>query len=192
MVALAWTLLSVGPFILGAHVEPDLQSARLLYFATASACLLLASVAAAPPRVSSVAGVAIYVSVCLATLSTNLRPWVYSGETMRRVTATYGGAFGWYEGEPIEKLPERHQGAYIGLFNAACMSRPFVLGPPKRDAAARYRAVYDATRGDLNVLPDPVFGAGERFRRDQGYADWLFPLDTTKLNASQSEYALSR
>jgi hypothetical protein len=103
---------------------------------------------------------------------------------MRRVTRAYAAAFGSFTGEPIEQLPERHQGAYMALFNAGAMGRPFVLEPPRPVAVVRRRAVYDPRRRNIRVLPDPAFGAADALREDRQRAEWLWPLDGSALDGA--------
>ncbi|HEX3596552.1 MAG TPA: hypothetical protein VHU80_15685, partial [Polyangiaceae bacterium] len=148
---------SIAPFAVGIHVETNLDNARLLYLFTAFFCLLLASVLApAWERPSSLAPAGALLALLTALLMKNLTPWVEASDIMRRITKTYEDAFGTYSGEGIEDLPQKHHGAYMALYNAATMARPFILAPPKLDAVAAKRAVYDRRAGDVRVVPDPV------------------------------------
>ncbi|HEX4476906.1 MAG TPA: hypothetical protein VH142_17575 [Polyangiaceae bacterium] len=187
LLGVLWFVLSVAPFARGIHVEPTLQNARFLYLATAAACLFVAALAVpALGVVSAVAAVA-YLSVCIATLENNEEPWIWSGDTMRTVTATYGKTFGWHELEPIEQLPERHQGAYLALYNAESMKKPLVLEPPKAQAVASERAVFDPKKRDLRILSDPAYRAADLLERDRAHADWLLPLDGSAFDTAGLE-----
>lgn len=182
-----WFVLSVAPFAKGIHVEPTLQNARFLYLATAAASLFVAALAVPALGAASAVAAVAYVSICVATLEKNQEPWIWAADTMRAVTATYGKTFGWHEIEPIEQLPERHQGAYLALYNAESMKRPFVLEPPKAQAVASERAVYDAKRRDLRILSDPAYGAAALLERDRAHADWLLPLDGSAFDTAGLE-----
>lgn len=185
--ALAWFVMSALPFAPGIQVHENLQHSRLIYFPTVWICLLVASLVVPTTRVVGSLSAFFYLGLSLVLLFVNQTPWVEAGDIMRRVTSGYAARFGAYTVRRIEGLLETRRGAFMALFNADIMVRPFIMDPPKPDAVARNVAVYDRRRGELSAVPDPAFGATERWRSDMEHGEWLFPLDGSALDTAGQE-----
>jgi hypothetical protein len=121
-------------------------------------------------------------------LQANLTPWVEASDVMRRVTHTYASTFGMGSGERIERLPARHHGVYMALYNVDGFSPQFLPGKrPKLQAVVESRAAYFGLERNMRMLPDPVFGSADRLEADRTTAEWLFPVDGSALDAASLE-----
>lgn len=151
---------TVAPFL---HMLPDgedLVSSRIYYTATAWIALLMGTAAHAIAPRWAAAGLLPALTVSSLMLHVNQRAWVEAGAIAREVHDRYEETFGG-AGEAIIDLPRVHDAAYLALDDATLTEPPFVRGPPKLEAVAAKRAIYDPQRRTLRIVDDPNHEAPE-------------------------------
>jgi hypothetical protein len=175
--AAAAFVFSLLPFLNIVTVGDNLVASRLVYTSTAWVALAFGVLVGGAARAVAWPAASVQLALYGAMLQMNQIPWIEAGAIIRNVRDRYTEAFGSYAGKPIEGLPQIHKGAYLALYQASVFGRPFVDAPPKLEAVASRRAVYDPAEQTVRVIPDPTFGGARRFREDLEHGAWLWPLD---------------
>jgi hypothetical protein len=178
---------SVAPIATMMQIQLNLTNSRMWYLPLAFLCLVVGMLCLSAVRPLGVAVAAGLLGAWFVLLRANLVPWVDAGQFMRKTRIVYANTFGAYPAERIEGLPPIDRGAYLALYNAECFGFPLVRLPPRLDQQLRYRMVYDETRRDVRVEPDPAWGAAERLDRDLASAVWLWHPDGAPLETAWLE-----